>query len=52
MKGKTNDPILEANDILFVPESGFKQGMHKAGDVAVQAASEIAGYGLGLRIAK
>jgi polysaccharide biosynthesis/export protein len=52
MKGKTNDPVLEANDILFVPESGFKQGMHKAGDVAVQAASEIAGYGLGLRIAK
>ncbi|HTU32982.1 MAG TPA: polysaccharide biosynthesis/export family protein [Candidatus Acidoferrum sp.] len=52
MRGKTIDPVLEANDILFVPESGFKQGMQKAGDVAVQAASEVAGYGLGLRIAK
>jgi len=52
MRGKTTDPVLEANDILFVPESGFKQGMQKAGDTAVSAASEIAGYGLGLRIAK
>ena len=52
MRGKTTDPVLEANDILFVPQSGFKQGMHKAGDVAVQAATELAGYGLGLRIAK
>ncbi|MGH9716742.1 MAG: polysaccharide biosynthesis/export family protein [Candidatus Acidiferrales bacterium] len=52
MRGKIQDPILEANDILFVPESGFKQGMHRAGDIAVQAASEVAGYGLGLRLAK
>ncbi|MGH9740429.1 MAG: polysaccharide biosynthesis/export family protein [Candidatus Acidiferrales bacterium] len=50
MKGKVRDPLLEANDILFVPQSGFKQGMHRAGDVAVQAASEVAGYGLGLRL--
>ena len=52
MRGKVKDPILEANDILFVPQSGFKAGMQKTGQVAVQAASEVAGYGLGLRIAK
>jgi polysaccharide biosynthesis/export protein len=50
MRGKGNAPLLEANDILFVPQSGFKAGMQKAGQVAVQAASEVAGYGLGLRI--
>ncbi len=52
MRGKTNQPLLEANDILFVPQSGFKAGMQKTGQVAVQAASEVAGYGLGLRIGK
>lgn len=50
MRGKKNAPLLEANDILFVPQSGFKAGMQKAGQVAVQAASEVAGYGLGLRV--
>ena len=50
MRGKTNPPLLEGNDILFVPQSGFKAGMQKAGQAAVQAASEVAGYGLGLRI--
>jgi polysaccharide export outer membrane protein len=50
MRGKKNTPLLEANDILFVPQSGFKAGMQKAGQVAVQAASEVAGYGLGLRV--
>jgi polysaccharide biosynthesis/export protein len=52
MKGKAPDPVLEANDILFVPQSGFKQGMHRAGDVAVLAAAEIIGYGTALRVAK
>jgi polysaccharide export outer membrane protein len=47
MKGKAQDPILMANDILFIPHSGLKQGLHKMGDVATTAA----GYGLGLRIA-
>lgn len=50
MRGQKNGPLLEANDILFVPQSGFKAGMQKAGQVAVQAASEVAGYGLGLRV--
>ena len=52
MRGKKHEPLLEANDILFVPQSGFKQGLQKTGQVAVQAASEVAGYGLGLRIGK
>jgi polysaccharide biosynthesis/export protein len=51
MKGKQKDPTLLANDILFVPQSGFKQGMRKMGDVAAAAAGQVAGYGLGLRIA-
>lgn len=52
MRGKAQDPLLQANDILFVPQSGFKAGLQKTGTVAVQAASEVAGYGLGLRVAK
>jgi polysaccharide biosynthesis/export protein len=51
MKGQAQDPILMANDILFVPYSGFKQGMRKMGDVAAAAAGQMTGYGLGLRIA-
>jgi polysaccharide export outer membrane protein len=51
MKGQAQDPILRANDILFVPYSGFKQGMRKMGDVAAAAAGQMTGYGLGLRIA-
>jgi polysaccharide biosynthesis/export protein len=47
MKGQTKDPILMANDILYVPQSGVKQGLKRMGDAATTAA----GYGLGLRIA-
>ncbi|HEY2545968.1 MAG TPA: SLBB domain-containing protein [Candidatus Acidoferrum sp.] len=46
-KGRVKDPILMANDILFVPTSAMKQGLKKMGD----AAQVAAGYGLGLRIA-
>jgi polysaccharide biosynthesis/export protein len=47
IKGKEKDPILMSDDILFVPNSGFKQGLKRMGDAATLAA----GYGLGLRIA-
>jgi polysaccharide biosynthesis/export protein len=47
MKGQLKDPILMANDILYVPQSGVKQGLKRMGD----AAQAAAGYGLGLRIA-
>jgi polysaccharide biosynthesis/export protein len=46
-KGQVRDPILMANDILFVPTSAMKVGLKKLGDIATTAA----GYGLGLRIA-
>jgi polysaccharide biosynthesis/export protein len=52
MKGKIQDPTLQANDILFVPQSGFRQGMHAAGQIAIVAAAEIIGYGTALKIAK
>jgi polysaccharide biosynthesis/export protein len=51
IRGKTQDPVLEANDILFIPESGFKKGTRRLGEAAVQAASQVTGYGLGLRVA-
>jgi polysaccharide export outer membrane protein len=51
MRGKEKDEVLEANDILFVPESGLKAGMRRMGDIGAQAAGQTLGYGLGLRIA-
>lgn len=52
MRGKTEDPVLEANDILFVPTSGLKAGLQRMGDIATGAAGQAAGYGLGLRVAQ
>jgi len=52
MKGKTEDPILQANDILFVPTSGLKAGLRRMGDIATGAAGQAAGYGLGLQIGR
>jgi polysaccharide export outer membrane protein len=51
MRGKEKDEVLEANDILFVPESGLKAGMRRMGDIGAQAAGQTLGYGLGLRVA-
>lgn len=51
MRGKEKDEILEANDILFVPESGLKASLQKMGQIGTQAASQTLGYGMGLRIA-
>jgi polysaccharide export outer membrane protein len=50
MKGKEVDRVLVANDILFVPQSGFKLGMRRVADVAVQAAGQAVGYGVGIRV--
>jgi polysaccharide biosynthesis/export protein len=47
MSGKATDQYLTADDILFVPESGRKKTMQRAGQAAVGAAQ----YGLGLRVA-
>jgi polysaccharide export outer membrane protein len=51
MRGKEKDEVLEANDILFVPESGLKASLQKMGQIGTQAASQTLGYGMGLRIA-
>jgi polysaccharide export outer membrane protein len=52
IRGKEVDRVLLANDILFVPQSGAKVAMQRIGDIAVQAASQVAGYGLGVRIGR
>jgi len=46
MRGKEQDQVLEANDILFVPQSGLKAGARRLGDIGAQAASNVAGYAL------
>jgi polysaccharide export outer membrane protein len=51
MRGKEKDEVLEANDILFVPESGLKASLQKMGQIGTQAASQTLGYGMALRIA-
>ncbi len=48
--GKEHDQYLQANDILFIPESGTKKSLHALGSIATRAASEVAGYGLGIRL--
>ena len=44
MRGKDTDQVLEANDILFVPQSGLKAGARKLGDMGTQAAVGVASY--------
>lgn len=44
MRGKNTDQVLEANDILFVPQSGLKAGAHRLGDMGAQAAVGVATY--------
>lgn len=52
MEGKATDVVLQANDILFIPESGFKKGFRRITDVAVGMAQQAMGYGLGVRIGR
>ena len=49
---KETDQVLESDDILFVPQSALKAGLHRMGDIAVVAAGATLGYGLGLRISR
>lgn len=44
MKGKDSDQVLEANDILFVPQSGLKAGARRLGEMGTQAAVGMASY--------
>jgi len=43
--GKQPDQYLQANDILFIPESGMKKSLHALGSFAAHAAEQVAGYG-------
>jgi polysaccharide export outer membrane protein len=52
MAGKMGDQYLEANDILFVPESGSKKTAQVMARTAEQAIVGIATYGAGLRIGR
>jgi polysaccharide export outer membrane protein len=51
MSGKQSDVLLEANDILFVPNSGTKQTLRVMGQVGMAAVNGVAFYGLGYRVA-
>jgi polysaccharide export outer membrane protein len=42
MKLKTQDVQMEANDILFVPDSNGLRALHRAGDVAVSLTTGVA----------
>jgi polysaccharide export outer membrane protein len=44
MRGKEKDQVLEANDILFIPQSSLKAGMRRLGDIGAQAAVSAATY--------
>jgi hypothetical protein len=42
MKLKTKDIQLQANDILFVPDSAGLKALHRTGDIAVSLTTGIA----------
>ena len=42
MQHKGDDAKLEANDILFVPDSAGKHAMHRATDLIISLTSGIA----------
>lgn len=44
LAGKTEDPILQANDILFVPDSQGVKALHRGLEAALQAATLVAVY--------
>lgn len=44
MKGKDQDQVLLANNILFVPQSNVKASLRRMGDIGASAATTAAGY--------
>ena len=44
LAGKAEDPVLEANDILFIPDSSGKKAMGKSLEAARSAATMLAVY--------
>jgi len=41
LKGRAPDPPMQANDILFVPDSAARKAMHRAAEAAVQIATGV-----------
>ncbi len=44
LKGKSPDIAMQANDILFVPDSGGKRAVQRGAEAVIQAATGIAVY--------
>ena len=44
LAGKTPDPVLQANDILFIPDSQGVKALHHGLEAALQAATLVAVY--------
>jgi polysaccharide biosynthesis/export protein len=49
--GKGTDELLAPNDILYIPDSNGKKTLKVMGDIAMAAATGIAIYGAGYRVA-
>ena len=45
LSGHAADPGLEANDILFIPDSASKRALHRGAEAAVQIATGLAVWG-------
>ncbi len=45
LRGKSPDPVLQAEDILFVPDSGGKRAFNRGIESVVEAATGLAIYG-------
>ena len=46
LQGKTPDPVLQAEDILFIPDSSGKRAFNRGIESVVQAATGVAIYGV------
>lgn len=45
LSGRASDPGLEANDILFIPDSASRRALHRGAEAAVQIATGIVVWG-------
>jgi polysaccharide biosynthesis/export protein len=45
LAGKAPDPLLQEDDILYIPDSAAKKAMHRTVDAAIQVATGLAIYG-------
>lgn len=45
LAGKAPDPLMQEDDILYIPDSSAKKAMHRTIDAAIQVATGVAIYG-------